>query len=70
MVPLATRPLKQSSDDADATLVLSPRERAMFWLFASIQIITGLFVTIVSVHLLTLLQARGISSAEALTSAR
>ncbi|WP_332713223.1 MFS transporter [Pelagibacterium mangrovi] len=67
MVPQATRPLKQSSIDADATLVLSPRERAMFWLFALIQIIAGLFVTIVAVHLLTLLQARGISLAEAVT---
>lgn len=67
MVPQATRPLKQSSIDADATLVLSPRERAMFWLFALIQIIAGLFATIVAVHLLTLLQARGISLAEAVT---
>lgn len=67
MVPQVTRPLKQSSVDANATLVLSPRERAMFWLFASIQIIAGLFVTIVSVHLLTLLQARGISLADAVT---
>lgn len=67
MVPRVTRQLKQSSTDANATLVLSPRERAMFWLFASIQIVAGLFVTIVSVHLLTLLQARGISLVEAVT---
>lgn len=48
-------------------LVLSPREKTMFWLFAAIQIIAGLFVTIVSVHLLTLLQSRGISLVEAVT---
>ncbi|MDH0367895.1 MFS transporter [Brucella anthropi] len=67
IVPQNTGQPRQSSADANATLVLSPHERAMFWLFASIQIIAGLFVTIVSVHLLTLLQARGISLAEAVT---
>lgn len=67
IVPQAPGRPKQSSVDANSTLALSPRERAMFWLFASIQIIAGLFVTIVSVHLLTLLQARGISLADAVT---
>ncbi|WEX09202.1 MFS transporter [Chelativorans sp. AA-79] len=68
IVPQSPRRPKQSSADyANAALVLPPRERAMFWLFASIQIIAGLFVTIVSVHLLTLLQARGISLTEAVT---
>ncbi len=45
--------------------MLSPAERTRFRLFAAILILSGLFVTIVSVHLLTLLQARGITLGEA-----
>ena len=44
---------------------LTVLERRQYHLFAAIQIITGMFVTIVAVHLLTLLQARGLSLAEA-----
>ncbi len=65
IVPQATGRSRQSSVAVNTTPVFSPRERAMFWLFASVQVIAGLCVTIISVHLLTLLQARGISLAEA-----
>lgn len=65
VVPRSARPLRMTAATNGGAVMLSSRERSMFRLFASIQIIAGLFVTIVSVHLLTLLQARGVSLAEA-----
>lgn len=67
IVPQAPGQPKSSNIALNSKSTLSPREKTMFWLFAALQVIAGLFATIVSVHLLTLLQARGISLAEAVT---
>ncbi|MEO9339851.1 MFS transporter [Mesorhizobium sp. SB112] len=64
-VPKVKREVGGADLVTDRPLILSSREKIMFWLFAAIQVIAGLFVTIMSVHLLTLLQARGVSLAEA-----
>jgi predicted MFS family arabinose efflux permease len=64
-VPKVKREVRGVDLVTDRPLILSSREKIMFWLFAAIQVIAGLFATIVSVHLLTLLQARGVPLAEA-----
>ncbi|MEO3384654.1 MFS transporter [Mesorhizobium sp. CAU 1741] len=64
-VPRVPRSGGAGSSRASAKPVLTSEERTRFRLFASIQILAGLFVTIVSVHLLTLLQARGVTLGEA-----
>lgn len=66
-VPGVARNRRDVASSIDRDVGLSHREKAVFWLFAAVQVLAGLFVTIVSVHLLTLLQAKGVSLADAVT---
>lgn len=48
-----------------ATVVSRPEQRVMFWLLAAGFTLASLIMTVVSIHLLTVLQARGITMAAA-----
>ncbi|WP_247996879.1 MFS transporter [Brucella tritici] len=66
-VPEIAHPRPDAASGRHRHFVLSDQEEATFWLFAAMQVLAGLFVTIVSVHLISLLQARGVTLAEAVT---
>lgn len=67
VVPGMARNRRDVASSIDHDIGLSHREKVIFWLFATIQVLAGLFVTIVSVHLITLLQVKGVSLADAVT---
>ncbi|CAH1690379.1 MFS transporter [Hyphomicrobiales bacterium] len=56
---------RPSRPEGKTALRLVGRERGSFLVLATVQTITGFTITIVSVHLLTMLQSRGLSQAEA-----
>lgn len=65
LVPKEARPAAPRADDKPRKPRLEGRDRLAFRLMAAILVIAGTTVTIVSVHLLTLLQSQGISLSEA-----
>jgi MFS family permease len=52
---------------AGSTAPLPARERALFLLFAAVLVVGGAIMALVSVHLITLLQARGVGLASAIS---
>lgn len=67
LIPSA--PLRPAATDAqrDSTRPLSPGERRAFLLFAGVLVLGGAIMSLVSVHLITLLQARGVALASAVS---
>ncbi|WP_039901831.1 MFS transporter [Methylobacterium sp. GXF4] len=62
-------PASSAAEGADRTAnePLSPRERRAFLLMAGVLVLGGTVMTLVSVHLITLLQARGVALAAAVS---
>jgi len=67
VVPAAPRLPVQPGNVAEAAPVLTPAERHAFRLFAGVLTLGGTVMTLLSVHLLTLLQARGVALAAAVS---
>lgn len=66
LIPKAPAP-PSAGHHQDRTGPLSAKERRAFRLFAGVLIIGGAIMSLVSVHLLTLLQARGVALASAVS---
>jgi predicted MFS family arabinose efflux permease len=67
LVPGVPERLRAAGTAAGGAAPLAPRERALFRVFAAVLVLGGAIMALVSVHLITLLQARGVALASAIS---